>query len=1023
MEPRWMTAWVVCALAWAAHAACRAADMPPAGPFPAPGAVPAVERLTPGASLRVAPDGTFRVNGVPRYLTGTIVYGTGDSEWRATSGYDACLRWLYEGVPDFDGFQRVGVDALGFESGREWMADLGEVKVATWKRDGMWPATAAFGAQTAGHLPGYVDFTAAEWGHGGILEADNPGWPSTAWTRGRHHWVPYSVVHPEGRRVWLTMWTAQATRYARLATPPYVYELFNEPAVHDEHPETRAAFVRETGRAWAADAACQVAYRDFIEARFASLVAEGTQRIQAIQPGAVTTVQPVGLMADGIDLWRLSQVCGVICAPTGGAGIPGGHILRALADGKPIVDGETYIGTTAVSVRNALMSQYQRGFNASYTFKWSKRAREWHVRGDPAAERRRAEAMAPYYFLNPYVVPPTALTGFRQARREALEVGAFFLRRDRGTPRRVAVLVSQADRRLRAARRQPENTLTATLLTELDYAHVNPDAVFEEQLAGAAGAARLARYRAVILPGVETLGTAARTALDAWSRAGGCVICAGARPAYDPYGAPAACAPWPLEPMAGVPLAQVRDALLARLAACGVTPVCRTENGAAVEVTDARLGKCRAWIVSSRALSSGTIVFQVPAWGEKTLLLRSLCTPDGRLEMHRREVCLRTGEGLPLFLAPDDPQVIVSGPQEELARVLPAAADVVYDAPMDRAACAQAAARQAAAASRARLSRAGGYRAELARVTHLDLRAWANDATLTARSWGVQTYDGVSFGMIRSDQNHGYDTIQVRPSDAVRTLDYGGEVLHVYARLKGRLGVRLRFADGTAAEGKLEGDADGVGTVRWTNPASTRTLRALEFVPQGVPAEWLALSVEAPAPGTVALAPEDIAGVKSFSRRAALTPYVSDGALVWAHGPEPSSWSGGTIAFRRAPAWPPGAGRVRLAFEVNCATNYWGHAAPCPGVQLSARVRDRRTGAEEVVPYDYHGLKRDDGHTAFAGMDDDPRTWETVYWPLPAKYAAAEGELLGVSVQYQTLPVAEPGSCQMRNLRIERVGE
>ena len=76
-----------------------------------------------------------------------------------------------------------------------------------------------------------------------------------------------------------------------------------------------------------------------------------------------------------------------------------------------------------------------------------------------------------------------------------------------------------------------------------------------------------------------------------------------------------------------------------------------------------------------------------------------------------------------------------------------------------------------------------------------------------------------------------------------------------------------------------------------------------------------------------------------------------------------------------------------------------------------------------MIPYDYHGLKRDDGHTAFAGMDDDPRTWETVYWPLPAKYAAAEGELLGVSVQYQTLPVAEPGSCQMRNLRIERVGE
>lgn len=1014
---RWTAALTACTLAMAAHGAPSAAD----DPFPPPGGVPSVERLASGAALSVAPDGTLCVNGVPRYLTGTIIYGD-TSEWFATGGYAPSLKWLYETVPDFVGFQRVGVDALGFEAGREWMSALKGVRVEAWKRSGLWPAEKAFSVQTAGHLPGYVDFTAAEWGHGGIREQDNPQWPATAWTRGRHHWVPYSVVHPAGRRLWLTMWTHEAARYARLSTPPYVYELFNEPSVHDEHPESRAVFVRETGRAWDAGAACQVAYRDFIEARFASLVAEGTRRIQAIQPGAATTVQPLGLMSDGVDLYRLSRICGVICAPTGGAGIPGGHILRALAEGKPIVDGETYIGTTAASVRNALLSQYQRGFNASYTFKWSKRAHEWRVEGDPEAERRRAEAMAPYYFLNPYVVPPAALTGFRLARREALELGRFFLRRDRGTPRRVAVLVSQADRRLRAARGEAENTLTATLLAELDYAHVNPDAVFEEQLAGPEGAARLARYRAVILPGVETLGAAARAALEKWSRAGGGVICAGARPSCDPYGAPAACAPWPVVPVAGVPLATVRDELLTRLSALGVTPVCRTDGGAAVEVTDAQLGNCRAWIVSSRALAAEKIVFHVPAWGEKTLLLSGEIAPGARLVMRRREVRLRADEGLPLYLEPDCPQLIVSGPKAELERALPAAADVVYDAPADASACAREAAQRAAEAQRARRSRTGGYRTEPSRVTHLDVCAWANAATLSARSWGVQTYDGVSFGMIRSDQNRGLDTVAVRPDDAVRTRDYGGEVLHVYARLKGRLGVRLRFADGTAA-GALEGETSGAVTARWTNPASTRAVRAIEIFPLGAPAEVLALSLEAPAPGTVAIAPEDITGVKSFSHRGALKPYAADGAIVWAQGPEPSSWSGGTIAFRRPVAWPTGTGAVRLAFEINAMTNYWGHAAPCPGIQLSARVRDRRTGAEATVPYDYHGLKKDDGHTAFAGVDDDPRTWQTVYWPLPAKYTAAEGELLELNVQYQTLPVAEPGACQMRNLRVERADD
>ncbi len=72
-----------------------------ADPFVRFADIPAAEALPRSASLTVAPDGTFLVNGKPRYLTATIFYGGTSERFIHTSGYPACLNWLYEEIPDF----------------------------------------------------------------------------------------------------------------------------------------------------------------------------------------------------------------------------------------------------------------------------------------------------------------------------------------------------------------------------------------------------------------------------------------------------------------------------------------------------------------------------------------------------------------------------------------------------------------------------------------------------------------------------------------------------------------------------------------------------------------------------------------------------------------------------------------------------------------------------------------------------------------------------------------------------------
>ena len=978
---------------WVAGTAVAAAA---ADPFVRFADIPAAERLPRDAALAVAADGTFRVNGEPRYLTATIFYG-GAKEFKIrTSGYGPDLHWLYEGIPGYEGMQRIGVDAVGFEAGREWMKEISPTAAEKWKMSGCLPADDDFAPAFAGQLPAYVDFTAAEWGHGGILAKDNPRIPVEAWTVGENHWVPYSILHPDGRRFWLTMWREGVKRYARLPVKPYCYELMNEPAVYDTGDYAKARF-RETGRT-----DHPVEYLKFMDESYAALIAEGVKAVHELQPGARVTLQPLGHFAKGIDRYALYRMLDLVCSQTGGGGIPTAHLLRAVADGKPIVDGETYIGTTALSVRNALVKQYQRGFNASYTFKWSRRPRDWARKGDAAAEEPLAKKVASYNFLIPYVVPTEALTGFRLARRDAMDVGAFFLPRDRGTPRRIAVLYSKPTERLASLNRSVAIQLFDKVVDELEYAHLNPDAIYEEQLRDEPE--RLGRYDVLVAPGVEAVFPWTPAAVRAWQAKGGRLVQVGERMAKDEYGRPNG----ETYPGAAFVAAEgvAADELGRRLAAeAGVKPMCETRGAEKVEVTDACRDGLRAWIVTSRAVAPQAVRFRPAIGGEMTILVRNVRRDDGKIVSTRREL-LPDGDGcFPLFLRPDDANILVAGPRDRVTVRYPKADDAEWLPALSAADAAAEAEKGLAEYRRVRLTKKGGYHLEPNRTRQLDLRERANERRLSERHWGLHEVEGVPFDFIRSDQNLGRDTVAPGSGEEVE-VPLAGKALHVYFAYAGKPAFTLRRADGTVERFAAPAGEEGTMRVwRWTNPRCDRDLAGLSVRSDGEGTKLYAVTLEAPADGTRPIGPELVKGFLNFSGPR-LAPVYTNATLELTHGETPSSWSGGRLVFRRPVKIPADWKDACFALEVNKRPNRYGKFAAAPSVQIK-------------VVGGYVTPRTDDRLTGFAGADDDPASWETLYVFFdPSRLK--DGEVKEVAIQYKMIGAADPSALAFRNLRFVR---
>ena len=610
---------------------CAAAEMPTSDPFEPFADLPAEELLPKGAGFAVAKDGSLLVGGKPRYLPAVLWYG--DTMWGCDRKEDdfGPLQWLYNRMPDYEAAQRLGVDAGGFYAPLNWMNRI----YRPWnkRRDPAFEGP-RYGITIGNGLSMYVDMTASEWAHGSIWHADIPldpdakAKPATckkeghegelcnhkecgavlgapgrlseaAWTQGHQHWMPWSIVHPQGRGLYKHLWegaSKDAFDFAQsVGNRPWCYELLNEPACWDESPCAKKLFAQTMKRkygsidrlnaAWAASesggdkrygsfeeladaygkggnpTAYLVEYTKFMEDCFASLLAEGAAIVRdKVDPQALATFQPCTIRTRGIDLFTAYAPLGAVCSHTGGRGIMEAHMLRGLADGKPIVDSEMYVGSTEDSIRNSFLDQFQRGYNVSYAFKWNRMQK------------------SSYNFLNLDNVRPEALRGIREAKLDALDVAEFFAPRDRGVPREVAVLFSSTTERLSQCAGHLSYKMFDQAVVGLDYAHLCPDVIWEDQLvaelrgpaarspatrdqgnpkgrkntqaektgggpefaaSGGGGPAKLANYKVLVAAGVDAVRPGVCKAVQSWVAAGGTLVIVGETMGLNEYGAPA----------------------------------------------------------------------------------------------------------------------------------------------------------------------------------------------------------------------------------------------------------------------------------------------------------------------------------------------------------------------------------------------------------------------------------------------------------------------------------------------------
>lgn len=514
-------------------------------------ALPPSLRMPRKANVSIAPEGHFLVNGTARYLPGVIFYeGTDFSIPYPAFGYPDSLKFLYENILDYEGLQRVGFDTVGLFTPTSWMSRFR--KNYREKRDWKQYRRAADSG-----LPLYVDFTCSGWHHG-ALRADRDGLPKEAFLSG--HFMPYNMLHPLGRRFYLEMWREGARTLRKLGAEPVCYELFNEPGPTVLSPEGRREFVRRMqakyrtidalNRVWktnyssfsevggfsrlAENPVRNIEWILFTEDVFYELCREGIRTIREVdpRPEAGFCIQPVNLRTNGINNYKINRLMSWISSSTGGGDSVQGHFLRGMADGKPISDGEMYTGNTRDSFRNAYLTEFSRGFNVSYLFKWDKRSMDWVTfRKTPdgkqefdieksIAKARRSAEIFRYNVLNPWAVPTEALRGIQDAGRDIADVAFLFAPRDRGVPRQAALLYSYPTDHVAVALGHTCRRLLETYSLALEYAHIPQDMMFEEQLPEG----RQNRYRVLIAAGVDAVYEKTPEYLRQFVRSGGTLL-------------------------------------------------------------------------------------------------------------------------------------------------------------------------------------------------------------------------------------------------------------------------------------------------------------------------------------------------------------------------------------------------------------------------------------------------------------------------------------------------------------------
>lgn len=979
-------------------------------PFVPFDALPKDELYPQDAAFSVSKEGHLLVNGQPHYFPATIWYGATELECNEdTPGYVPELKWLYQDMPGYDNLQRLGLDGIGYEAPMEWMLKLNP-KQRMRRRDDK-----KYAAAIASTLPVYVDFTAANWGHGCLSCNEKARAP------GGHHFMPYSILTDEGRKVWLTMWEEGARLTREIGWKPWCYELMNEPACSEEGRVDQSLKGADRIKA--------------IEEKFASLLAEGQEAIRRVDPNALACFQPTTMRTRGIDLYTANKPLGVVCAPTGGhGGAVEAHLLRALADGKPIVDSEMYVGCSTNSIRQSFLDQYQRGYNVSYMFKWSRRPSDWRAAHEvvetegkwkgtkfwrmwPEESLKKVGKVSAYNFLCPYKVNTDQLLGIRLAKREIQDVNEFFTPRDRGVPRKVAVLFSQTNERHAFANGGGNHRLFDALVQALEYAHLPIDVIFEPQINETD---RLNRYDVLTFAGIAAMDPVTRSRIDEWAAKGGSLV----------------------EFKEKVATSEMVSAVLAAAAKKGVNPCCEMldaikDDGSAaasIEVTPARRGKLDAYMITSRAPTLPVVRFKpapLPGGAKKPILVRLFTRPDDKsvagadprvrnLVSHRQPL-KPDADGYYTLVLSGGSHFYVYGDVSDVLAKYPRSSDAVWDQGLTAEKSLELGKAEIARERAERVARQPVFDVDPNRMVFVRLNEFANVQNPDFKiPWGVTDWRGMRFDFIRFDQNQFKDVIKVEKP--VKGIAVDSRAAFLYFAHTAAPVYRVVYDDKTSVEvdaksgQEVVGWKDGEGHKymirQWPNPKPEKKIASVEIAPRrGTTSYVAAITVQKPEPKVV-----EFPKIGRSGGGKGVHASYDEATRTWnvALDETAGSWCCGNADLAEGIPVEPGK-YTRLYFEMNrlpdADGNYHDHATP----QLKLNGRDENGklafGGWRVPMY-----KR--GGWAYRA-DNDPETWETV-WIGIDKGTVPEHfrKIISIAVQFQMMP-AEHSGLAFRNFRLE----
>lgn len=536
--------------------------------------------LPPGTRFDIDRHGNFTFEGRPRFITGVEMSTRLQTMSQSTSGYPEELKWIYEAPLNYANAQRLGIDSVGVYIPPVWQSAWDAAPaVATRVLEPGGDAPTAEKVLSELKLPVYVDFSLIPTLNGVLSRSKKIPEEAKNLFRINNHFSHYAMLAPAGRELYMAMYRSGAEMMQRTGAVPLYYELLNEPAYDDPSPYNRAAFAAAMEKKYGGIAALNKAWRThygsfaeiadfrsrvdhpalfvewckFMEEAVTGLCRDGIGTISAIDKNHPRfAVQIMGgdvyrvLPKTNVNIYELSRLTQVVSLPTGGGiqgsgagglsappahtietpwinhkfdGMVAGRFYLSIAEGKPLVDGESYFGGHTPS--DGFWLHLARGVNATYIFAWEKRAWDWKPDTGPEGGRSNAQKF-PYNALNPYAQPTDSLADIGVAKEEILGLDDLFVPRQNRSEPKIAVLLSYPTARYSQAVGTVEHNMIRNYGVALDFGHYDYAVIPEEQIPEG----RLERYDALVIPGVSHVYKGTATAVHQWVKAGGTLILA-----------------------------------------------------------------------------------------------------------------------------------------------------------------------------------------------------------------------------------------------------------------------------------------------------------------------------------------------------------------------------------------------------------------------------------------------------------------------------------------------------------------